>query len=47
MSLPMGDFWHETDLFIDGKRVAAEGGATYDNVNPATDEVIGVAADAS
>ncbi len=43
----MGDFWHETDLFIDGKRVAAEGGATYDNVNPATGEVIGVAADAS
>ena len=43
----MGDLWYETDLFIDGARVAAEGGATYDNVNPATGEVLGVAADAS
>jgi aldehyde dehydrogenase (NAD+) len=43
----MGDLWHETDLYIDGERVAAEGGATYDNVDPATEEVLGVAADAS
>jgi aldehyde dehydrogenase (NAD+) len=34
-------------LLIDGDLVAAEGGATYDNVNPATEEVIGQAADAS
>jgi aldehyde dehydrogenase (NAD+) len=43
----MGDIWHETRLFIDGRRVDAEGGATYDNVNPATGEVLGQAADAS
>ncbi len=34
-------------LLIDGHLVDAEGGATYDNVNPATEEVIGQAADAS
>src|SRR5919109_1489802 len=28
-------------LLIDGKLVEAEGGATFDNVNPATEEVIG------
>jgi aldehyde dehydrogenase (NAD+) len=39
--------WHEERLYIDGKLVEAEGGATYDNVNPATEEVLGVAADAS
>lgn len=43
----MGDLWHETDLYIDGERGPAEGGATYENVNPATEEVLGVAADAS
>jgi aldehyde dehydrogenase (NAD+) len=39
--------WHEERLFIDGELVEAEGGKVYDNVNPATGEVIGVAADAS
>ena len=39
--------WHEERLYIDGKVVEAEGGATYDNVNPATEEVLGQAADAS
>ena len=34
-------------LYIDGRLVDAEGGATYDNVNPATEDVIGHAADAS
>jgi aldehyde dehydrogenase (NAD+) len=34
-------------LFIDGELVDAEGGATYDNINPATEEVIGQAADAT
>ncbi|CAO5238156.1 aldehyde dehydrogenase family protein [Frankia sp. AgKG'84/4] len=39
--------WHEERLLIDGKLVHAEGGATYDNINPADESVIGVAADAS
>ena len=39
--------WHEERLLIDGELVAAEGGATYPNINPATEEVIGVSADAS
>jgi len=41
------DSWHEERLLIDGKLVEAEGGATYDNINPANEEVIGVVADAS
>ena len=36
------DSWHEERLLIDGKLVEAEGGATYDNINPANEEVIGV-----
>ncbi|MCD9624082.1 aldehyde dehydrogenase family protein [Rhabdothermincola salaria] len=43
----MGELWHEERLYIDGELVDAEGGKVYDNVNPATEEVIGVAADAS
>jgi aldehyde dehydrogenase (NAD+) len=39
--------WHEERLLIDGELVEAEGGKTYDNVNPANEEVIGQAADAS
>jgi acyl-CoA reductase-like NAD-dependent aldehyde dehydrogenase len=39
--------WHEERLLIDGELVAAEGGATYETVNPATEEVLGVAADAT
>jgi acyl-CoA reductase-like NAD-dependent aldehyde dehydrogenase len=39
--------WHEENLLIDGKLVPAEGGKTYDTFNPATEEKIGVAADAS
>jgi aldehyde dehydrogenase (NAD+) len=34
-------------LLIDGELVDAEGGATYENINPATEEVAGSAADAS
>ena len=34
-------------LLIDGKLVGAEGGATYETINPATEEVLGVAADAT
>src|SRR5437016_5486506 len=35
----------ETRNLIDGKLVGASNGATFPNVNPATEEVIGVAAD--
>lgn len=41
------DSWHEERLLIDGKLVEAEGGKTYENINPANEEVIGVSADAS
>ena len=37
----------EAPLLIDGELVAGEGGARYANVNPATEEVAGEAADAS
>jgi aldehyde dehydrogenase (NAD+) len=39
--------WHEDRLLIDGELVAAEGGATYDNISPSTEEVLGTAADAT
>ncbi|MCU1377837.1 MAG: aldehyde dehydrogenase, Rv0768 family [Acidimicrobiales bacterium] len=39
--------WHEERLYIDGKLVEAEGGKVYDNVDPSSEEVLGVAADAS
>jgi len=41
------EMWHEERLYIDGELVEAEGGKVYDNLNPATEEVLGVAADAS
>ena len=41
------EVWREERLLIDGKLVDAQGGTTYDNVNPANEEVIGVAADGS
>src|SRR4051812_35642662 len=37
----------ESRMLIDGKLVPASGGRTYDNVNPATEQVIGVTADAT
>jgi aldehyde dehydrogenase (NAD+) len=37
----------ESRLLIDGKLVEASNGATFDNINPATEEVIGVTADAT
>ncbi|MBW2274318.1 MAG: aldehyde dehydrogenase family protein [Deltaproteobacteria bacterium] len=43
----MTDIWHEDRLLIDGELRPAAAGATYENVNPATEEVIGGAADAS
>ena len=39
--------WHEERLLIDGELVPAAGGATYETINPATEEVLGVAADAT
>jgi aldehyde dehydrogenase (NAD+) len=37
--------WRDERLLIDGALVPAAGGATFDNINPATEQVIGVAAD--
>jgi len=37
----------ERRLLIDGRLVEATGGATFDNINPATEAVIGVTADAT
>jgi aldehyde dehydrogenase (NAD+) len=37
----------ETRMLIDGKLVQAENGATFQNVNPATEEVLGEVADAT
>ncbi|MCD4524292.1 aldehyde dehydrogenase family protein [Nocardioides sp. cx-173] len=39
--------WHEDRLLIDGELVTAEGGRTYENISPSTEEVLGVAADAT
>ena len=39
--------WYEPNLLIDGELVAAEGGASFASINPATEEVIAEAADAS
>ena len=37
----------ETRMLIDGKLTEARSGKTFDNVNPATEEVVGQVADAS
>ncbi len=39
--------WHEELLLIDGELVPASSGATYETVAPATEAVLGVAADAT
>jgi aldehyde dehydrogenase (NAD+) len=39
--------WHEERLLIDGELVEAEGGRTYPTESPSTEEVLGVAADAT
>lgn len=39
--------WHEELLLIDGELVPASNGATYETVAPATEAVLGVAADAT
>src|ERR1700690_936083 len=38
---------YESRMLIDGKLTEASGGATYDNINPATETVIGPVADGS
>src|SRR6516164_166415 len=38
---------HEVRMLVDGRLVEADSGATFDNVNPATEEVLGPVADAS
>jgi aldehyde dehydrogenase (NAD+) len=37
----------ESRMLIDGELVAASGGAVYDNINPATEEVLGEVSDAT
>jgi acyl-CoA reductase-like NAD-dependent aldehyde dehydrogenase len=39
--------WHEERLLIDGALVSAANGATYENVAPATEAVLGTSADAN
>ncbi|HEX8804273.1 MAG TPA: aldehyde dehydrogenase [Acidimicrobiales bacterium] len=39
------ELWREERLLIGGKLVEASGGAVFDDVDPATEEVLGVAAD--
>ena len=46
MTLWSNDQWHEERLLIDGQLVDAEHGATYPNVSPSTEELLGTAADA-
>jgi aldehyde dehydrogenase (NAD+) len=38
---------HEPRMLVDGHLIGADSGATFDNVNPATEEVLGQVADAS
>ena len=42
----MPSFEPEERMLVDGKLVHADNGATFENVNPATEEVLGVVADA-
>src|SRR5579864_5764263 len=38
---------HEVRMLVDGELIEADSGKTFDNVNPATEQVIGPVADAS
>ena len=38
---------HEVRMLVDGELIEADSGKTFDNVNPATEEVLGPVADAS
>jgi aldehyde dehydrogenase (NAD+) len=42
----MGDLWIEEQMLIDGKLTGAANGKTFENINPTTEEVAGVVADA-
>src|SRR6516165_12109705 len=44
MTAPAG---HEERMLVDGELIGADSGRTFDNVNPATEEVLGQVADAS
>jgi aldehyde dehydrogenase (NAD+) len=44
MTTPAG---HEVRMLVDGELVGSDSGKTFDNVNPATEEVLGPVADAS
>src|SRR6516165_9581571 len=44
MTAPAG---HEERMLVDGELIGSDSGKTFDNVNPATEEVIGQVADAS
>ena len=39
--------WHEEQLLVDGELRSADGGGVFETVNPATEEVLGVAANAT
>ncbi len=39
--------WHEERLLIDGELIEAEGGRTYETLNPTTGATLGVTADAT
>jgi aldehyde dehydrogenase (NAD+) len=39
--------WNDARLLIDGELVEATGGRRFENLNPATEEVIGSVPDAS
>ena len=41
----MAEIWREERMLINGQLTTARSGASYDNVNPATEHVIGTAAD--
>ena len=43
----MAEPFGESRNLIDGRLVASSNGASFENVNPATEEVIGVTADAT
>ena len=43
----MTEIWREERMLIDGQLVPSSSSATYDNVNPATERTIGVAANAT
>ena len=39
--------WNDARLLINGELIEADGGRQFENINPATEEVIGLAPDAS